>query len=95
MKKKLFNELVASVREMNAVEKGKRKPSRVFVVDPKNEAQAVRMRLHLSQEKFAALLGVSVATLRNWEQGRRQPTGAAKILLRVAAHHPRAVLSVV
>lgn len=93
MKKELFNELLESVREMKAVRRGKRKPSRIFIVNPKNEAQSARMRLHLSQEKFAALIGVSTATLRNWEQGRRKPTGAAKILLRVAAKHPEVVLS--
>lgn len=93
MKKALFNELLKSVKEMKAIERGKRKPSRVFLVNPKNEAQAARMRLHLSQEKFAALMGVSVSTLRNWEQGRRKPTGAARILLRVASKHPEIVLS--
>ena len=49
-------------------------------------------KLHLSQSKFAALLGISVKTLHNWEQGRRKPTGAARILLRIAALHPQAVL---
>src|SRR5215471_14797746 len=49
---------------------------------------ATRSRLGLSQEKFAELLGISVKTLHNWEQGRRSPTGAARILLRVAALHP-------
>ncbi|MFZ5805593.1 MAG: helix-turn-helix domain-containing protein [Verrucomicrobiota bacterium] len=95
MKKELFQELLESIREMKDVKCGKRKPSRIFVVNPKNEAQAARMRLHLSQEKFAALIGVSVATLRNWEQDRRKPAGAAKILLRVAAKHPEVVLSAV
>jgi putative transcriptional regulator len=51
----------------------------------------VRTRLGLSQPAFADLLGISVATLRNWEQGRRHPTGAAEILLRIAAKHPAIV----
>jgi putative transcriptional regulator len=51
-----------------------------------------RASLGLSQHKFAALLGISAATLKNWEQGRRQPTGAAKVLLRVAKRHPKIVL---
>jgi putative transcriptional regulator len=42
----------------------------------------------LSQSRFAALLGISVRTLQEWEQGRRSPTGAAKTLLRVAETHP-------
>ena len=53
---------------------------------------ATRTRLRLSQNKFAALLGISVKTLHNWEQGRRQPTGAARVLLRVASRHPEIVL---
>ena len=49
----------------------------------------------VSQEQFAALLGISVRTLRNWEQGRRVPEGPARVLLQVAAKHPEAVLDVV
>jgi putative transcriptional regulator len=49
---------------------------------------ATRTRLRLSQIKFAELLGISVKTLHNWEQGRRKPTGAARVLLRVASRHP-------
>ena len=65
-----------------------------FVVgDPAGEAVQARQRLGLSQDTFAALLGVSVGTLRGWEQGRRQPTRAARVLLRVAAQHPEAVLA--
>lgn len=57
-----------------------------------NEAVAARTRLGLSQDTFATLLGVSAGTLRGWEQGRRQPNQAARVLLRVAAKHPEAVL---
>jgi DNA-binding transcriptional regulator YiaG len=53
---------------------------------------ATRTRLRLSQNKFAELLGISVKTLHNWEQGRRKPTGAARVLLRVASRHPEVVL---
>lgn len=56
---------------------------------------ALRARFKLSQVKFAALLGISAATLRNWEQGRRVPEGPARVLLQVAERHPEAVLSVV
>ena len=51
-----------------------------------------REKSGLSQAKFAALLGVSVRTLQDWEQGRREPTGAAKTLLRVAVSHPEVLL---
>ena len=53
---------------------------------------ATRQRLGLSQSRFARLLGISVRTLHHWEQGTRTPSGAARVLLRVAALHPEAVL---
>ncbi|MBZ0092400.1 MAG: helix-turn-helix domain-containing protein [Sulfuricellaceae bacterium] len=49
---------------------------------------AARMKSRLSQSQFAALLGVSVRTLQEWEQGRRQPSGAAKTLIAIAQKHP-------
>ena len=52
------------------------------------EAAEARARVGLSQQAFAILLGVSPRTLQDWEQGRREPTGAAKTLLRVAVEHP-------
>ena len=55
---------------------------------------AVRERTGLSQAKFASLLGVSVRTLQEWEQGRRAPSGAARTLLMVAAKNPQALLEV-
>jgi len=55
---------------------------------------AIRERTGLSQAKFAALLGVSVRTLQEWEQGRRAPSGAARTLLMVAAKNPQALLAV-
>ena len=54
----------------------------------------IRERPGLSQAKFATLLGVSVRTLQDWEQGRRAPSGAARTLLMVAAKNPRALLDV-
>jgi putative transcriptional regulator len=57
-----------------------------------NTVATTRTRLRLSQNKFAQLLGISVKTLHNWEQGRRKPTGAARVLLRVASRHPEVVL---
>ena len=53
---------------------------------------ATRHKLGLSQGQFARLLGISVRTLHHWEQGTRVPSGAARVLLRVAARHPQAVL---
>ena len=90
MKPENFSLLLQSAAEMRAIRRGERKPARVRRVTAESP-QVVRLRLGLSQPMFADLLGISVATLRNWEQGRRQPTGAAEILLRIAAKHPTIV----
>jgi DNA-binding transcriptional regulator YiaG len=58
----------------------------------REEAVEARRKLGLSQTEFAHLLGISVRTLHNWEQGWRKPTGAARVLLRLARLNPRAVL---
>ena len=95
MKKKLFEELLQSVKEAAAIERGQAKPSRTFEVKTANEVVRVRGKLGLSQTKFASLLGISENTLQNWEQGRRQPTGPAKVLIQVAARHPEVILEAV
>ncbi|CAN5601521.1 helix-turn-helix domain-containing protein [soil metagenome] len=97
MREELFQELVESIKEMGAIMRDEKEPERVFSLpDPKEPNVAeLRRRFGLSQEKFAAMLGISVGTLRNWEQGRRQPEGPARVLLRVAARHPEAVLEAV
>ena len=94
MKKELFDELLQSVKEAAAIERGKAKPSRTFEVKTASDVARVRSRLGLSQNKFARLLGISENTLQNWEQGRRKPAGPAKVLLKVAARHPQAILEV-
>jgi putative transcriptional regulator len=94
MRKELFNELMESVKQGGAILRGKRKSDRVFEFGD-TDVQKLRKQYGLSQEKFATLLGISVSTLRNWEQGRRKPEGPAQILLRVAAKYPEAVLDVV
>ena len=94
MKKELFDELLQSVKEAAAIERGRAKPSRTFEVKTGNDVVRVRTRLGLSQVKFARLIGISEDTLQNWEQGRRSPVGPAKVLLKVAARHPEALLEV-
>lgn len=93
MKKQLFDELLASVREGGAILRGEKRASREYHLD-EPDVRCLRQRYGLSQPKFAALLGISVATLRNWEQGRRQPEGSARVLLRIVSLHPGAVLDV-
>jgi putative transcriptional regulator len=94
VKKETFNELLESVQQGGKIVQGKSKPSRIFRIEDPNVPE-IRKHIGLSQEKFAQLLGVSIATLRNWEQGRRKPDGAARVLLCVAAKHPQIVLETV
>lgn len=79
-------DLLASVKQMRRGE-----AVRVTKVKVPQAAEA-RSRVGLSQQDFARLLGVSARTLQDWEQGRREPTGAAKMLLRVAVSHPEVLL---
>lgn len=94
MKQELFEELLESVRQGGAILKKEQPASRVFKY-PDPDVRAIRKGYKLTQEQFAHLLGISVGTLRNWEQGRRRPEGPARVLLRVAARHPEAVLDAV
>ena len=94
MKKKLFQELLDSVKQGGAIMKGTIKPLRTFSF-PESEVRKIREKYGLSQDKFATLIGISAATLRNWEQGRRKPEGPARVLLRVAATHPDALLNII
>jgi putative transcriptional regulator len=87
----LFNELVLAVKEMKAVERGEIEPAKVTEMK-RSDVTRIRQTLRLSQPKFAQMMGISVRTLQNWEQGHRHPTGPAKVLLRVAELHPEAVL---
>ena len=80
--KKFQQDLLESVRQMRRGE-----AARVTKIKVPEAAEA-RARVGLSQQEFANLLGVSARTLQDWEQGRREPTGAAKTLLRVAVSHP-------
>jgi putative transcriptional regulator len=76
-------DLLASVKQMR-----RGKAGRVTKVELPAAAEA-RASSGLSQQDFAKLLGVSARTLQDWEQGRREPTGAARTLLKVAVKHPK------
>jgi putative transcriptional regulator len=91
MKNENFSKLMKSVKEAGQIRSGRKKPSRVFKIDPPT-IKGVRKQLHLSQSEFALMIGVSTSTLQNWEQGRREPDGPAKALLRVASKNPKAVM---
>lgn len=86
-----FEELFESVQQMDEIVKGERAPSREFYVDAL-AVKAIRQTTGLTQEMFAQRLGIGVATLRNWEQGRREPTGPAKALLTALKNDPENVM---
>ena len=86
-----FEELTKSIKQAGEIRRGERRPSRRFEFKPV-DIKAIRHRLELSQSQFALLIGVSKATLQNWEQGRRSPEGPARALLRVVEKKPEAVL---
>ena len=85
-----FNNLVESIKQAGEIKQGLREPSRVFEFSPM-DIKEIRRKLEKSQREFAMMIGVSIGTLQNWEQGRRHPVGPARALLKVAEANPRAV----
>lgn len=92
MKDRRFAELVESIQQAGDIKRGKRPAARLTVLDIASNVSDIRESLHLSRSQFAFLLCVSERTLEGWEQGRRQPSGPAKMLLQVATRHPEALL---
>lgn len=91
MKEELFAELMESVEQMGEITRGERPLSRENLVTA-TRVKEIRKAVNLSQSKFAKLIGVELGTLRNWEQGRREPTGPAKVLIRAIENDPEHVL---
>jgi putative transcriptional regulator len=89
-----FEDLLTSVDEMKSHMQGDDTEMRVSFVD-EPDPRAIRDQMGLSQKDFAYVLGVSVKTLQNWEQGRRDPNGAAMKLLRIAEQRPKILLELV
>jgi putative transcriptional regulator len=94
MKDELFTELLASVTEGKQILRDEKEASRKFTYD-RLDIKHIREKNNLTQEQFAIMLGISVRTLRNWEQGRRIPEGPAMVLLRVADRNPKAIMEAV
>jgi len=90
MKNENFKDLVKSIKQAGKIKRGKMKASRVFEFKAA-DIKKIRSQLHKSQSEFAMMIGVSVSTLQNWEQGRRRPEGPARALLKVAASNPQAL----
>ena len=87
MDDKLFQELTESIREAGKIRREEKAASRSFEFEDV-DVRKVRAKTGLSQSQFAMLLGVSAATLKNWEQLRRKPTGPARALLRIVDTNP-------
>jgi len=90
MKDDQFNELLNSVQEAGKIMRGELKSSREFKFE-EPDVKAIREHIGFTQSKFAILIGVSMRTLQNWEQGHRHPTGPAKVLLRLVQADPESV----
>ena len=92
MKRELFEDLSKSIKEAGKIRRGRAKASRTFKYDAV-DIRKLRKSVNVSQSKFARMIGVSVDTVQNWEQGRRIPRGPAMALLRVFEKNPRVVVS--
>ena len=90
MKEQHFDNLVKSIKQAGEIRRGEMKAIRVYEFVPA-DIKKIRSQLHKSQAEFAMMIGVSVSTLQNWEQGRRTPEGPARALLKIAATIPKAV----
>lgn len=96
MKDEDFDLLLQSAKEAVEISQGKRKPALSFHYDIKpSEVAVIRAKTNKSQTEFAHMIGISVSTLRNWEQGGRTPTGPAKILLKIVDDNPNYVEKIV
>ena len=91
MDKKLFDELVGSIKEAGAIKHGRKKAARKTEIKPP-DVRKIREKAGLSQSQFARMLHDSPKTLQNWEQKRRQPNGPAIALLKVVDREPEIVL---
>jgi putative transcriptional regulator len=93
-KRDIGKEIIAGLEELKAWKRGDVKLKTVNVEMPSaGDVPKIRETLGLSQPAFARFMGVSLGTLRNWEQRRRQPQGPARALLLVAAKQPQAVIA--
>ena len=91
MKKQDFDKLMSSVKQAGKIRRGEMRASRTIKFS-QADIKKIRQKLHQSQSEFAMMIGVSVSTLQNWEQGRRVPEGPARALLKIAAENPKALM---
>ncbi|MHB8256200.1 MAG: helix-turn-helix domain-containing protein [Acidiferrobacterales bacterium] len=93
MDKKTFAELVSSVQDMGRHMRGEKVSGVRTTRFREPNVGAIRRKSGLSQSQFAALIGVNLRTLQNWEQGRTRPTGPARALLRIVQKNPESILA--
>ena len=86
-KRNIGAEILEEIEEVKQYNKGNVQLRTTALSEP-SSPQVIRMKLNMSQSDFAGLMGVSVRTLQDWEQGRREPQGPAVALLRIAEQHP-------
>jgi putative transcriptional regulator len=94
LERNIGREILEGLQEIKACQAGKLTLRRHTLEEP-SSAKEIRSRLHLSQADFAAIMGVSLRTVQDWEQGRRRPSGPAKSLLRIAEYCPEVFLKFV
>ncbi|MBI4630446.1 MAG: helix-turn-helix domain-containing protein [Chloroflexi bacterium] len=93
-KRNIGMEILEGLREIKAHKAGQR-VLRTHKFTPPAPPQKIRAKLKVSQAAFAGLMGVSLRTLQDWEQGRRKPSGPAEALLRIAEQHPKVFIQLV
>jgi putative transcriptional regulator len=89
---KMFEELKDSLDHAIEYSKGRKKPTRVIEYG-EMEVANIRLKLKMSQQELADLIGISKGTIENWEQGRRNPTGAARALLKILNTKPKVAVA--
>jgi putative transcriptional regulator len=92
MNRELFEDLSRSIKEAGKIRRGRAKASRAFKYNAV-DIRKLRKSVKVSQSQFARMIGVSVDTVQNWEQGRRTPRGPAMALLRVFEENPKVVVN--
>jgi len=92
MDDKMFDKLLASTKEAKEILNKNITPTRTFYIEEPS-AKDIRKKFNLTQNEFAKLLNIFVATLRNWEQGRRRPDCPARVLLNVANSNPEVLMA--
>ena len=93
-KRDIGQEILEGIREIKAHKAGEINLRTRTLIEP-SQPQAIRAKLNLSQSAFAGLMGVSLRTVQDWEQGRRKPSGPAAALLRIAEQKPEVFLELV